>query len=220
MVWRVLNFHISTLKSHHSNSLPNSHISNSKFFQNLLEICLDGNSQQYFNSKTQLWSKFVGPTKIIAQQNAQNGYCEYPRRLSLSTSLNKTIWLSSISPFSKSCCMATWKKFLYMIMGFLKSKSNRKSNNKKGKKNGNYRENQIRLLGVRNLEIIESSKKFSPNPLWKCLHSWVYCEMWDPKMQDPLQISQHTRTWKRRDRNFRVCKTQIGSSVIGVVLHF
>ena len=30
--------------------------------------------------------------------------------------------------------MATWKKFLYMIMGFMKSKSNRKSNNKNGKK--------------------------------------------------------------------------------------
>ena len=30
--------------------------------------------------------------------------------------------------------MATWMKFLYMIMGFMKSKSNRKSNNKKMKK--------------------------------------------------------------------------------------
>ena len=108
--------------------------------------------------------------------------------------------------------MATWMKFLYMIMGFMKSRSNRKSNNKKVKKKvRNYRENLFKLQGVRNLEIKESSKKFSPDPLRKCLHSWAHREMRDPKM---LQTSQHTDMEEKRpklqslqDLNYQSCSS-------------
>ena len=81
LVWCKLNFHISTFKSHHSNSLPNSHFSNSKFLITLLILCLAGISQWVFIfNKSTLCVKLWDLQKLILSLFAQNGNCMYSRR--------------------------------------------------------------------------------------------------------------------------------------------